>query len=144
MADQSVAMVLLRLVIAVVVVVGLLLLTAKLTRRIGIKTDGTTGPAIRLVSRQPLSRNASIAVVRAGDRTLVLGVTDHAVTLLSEHDGDEYPDVEPAVRPRRNAGDGRSGRSNRRGPQDGLDQPESAEPSVGVMGKLRERTVRRT
>ncbi len=142
MADQSIAMVLLRLVIAVVVVVGLLLLTAKLTRRIGIKTDGSSGPSIRLVSRQPLSRNASIAVVRAGDRTLILGVTDHAVTLLSEQDSSDYPESEPTPRRRHTPTDAGTGPTGPQLPDD--DAPATPGPSTGVMGKLRERTVRRT
>lgn len=142
MADQSIAMVLLRLVIAVVVVVGLLLLTAKLTRRIGIKTNGSTGAAIHLVSRQPLSRNASIAVVRAGDRTLVLGVTDHAVTLLTDRASFDLPEAEPGIR-RRNTGNGSSPDQDTRPPAAGVGT-EVPETSAGLMGKLRERTVRRT
>jgi flagellar biosynthetic protein FliO len=140
MADQSIAMVLLRLVIAVVVVVALLLLTAKLTRKIGIKTDGSTGPSIRLVSRQPLSRNASIAVVRAGDRTLVLGVTDHTVTLLSDQDSSDYPEPETTGRRRNAPAEGVAGPYDRSS-ADGND--DSTPKASGLMGKLRERTVRR-
>lgn len=84
MNDASLAVVLLRLVLAVAVVVGLLLLTARFTRRLGGGGAGPARGAIRVVARQPLSRNASVAVIETGGRTLVLGVTDHQVSLLSE------------------------------------------------------------
>ena len=132
MADQSIAMALVRLVVAVVVVIGLLLLIAKLTRRVGIRADGSAGPAIRMISRQPLGRNASIAVVRAGDRTLVLGVTDHSVTLLSDQNSAEFPDQDLNPKPRRDPNAGGGGSVN--GP----------EAPVGFLAKLRERTIRKT
>ena len=46
----------------------------------------TRGPEVELLARRPLWRNASIAVVRVGDRSLVVGVTDHQVTKLGEAD----------------------------------------------------------
>lgn len=85
MSDASLAVVLLRLVLAVGVVVGLLLATARLTRRVGSGGGaGSARGAIRVVARQPLGRNASIAVIETGGRTFVLGVTDHQVSLLGE------------------------------------------------------------
>lgn len=84
MSDASLPVVLLRLVLAVAVVVGLLLISARLTRRIGSGGAGPTRGAIRVVARQPLGRNASVAVIETGGRTLVLGVTDHQVSLLGE------------------------------------------------------------
>ena len=84
MSDASLAVVLLRLVLAVAVVVGLLLMTARLTRRVGSGGAGSARGAIRVVARQPLGRNASVAVIETGGRTLVLGVTDHQVSLLGE------------------------------------------------------------
>ena len=83
-SDASLAVVLLRLVLAVGVVVGLLLLTARLTRRVGSGGAGSARGAIRVVARQPLGRNASIAVIETSGRTFVLGVTDHQVSLLGE------------------------------------------------------------
>jgi flagellar biosynthetic protein FliO len=84
-SDASLAVVLLRLVLAVAVVVGLLLLTARLTRRAGRGGAGSARGSIRVVARQPLGRNASVAVIETGGRTFVLGVTDHQVSLLGEH-----------------------------------------------------------
>lgn len=86
MSDASLPVVLLRLVFAVAVVVGLLLLTARFTRRLGAGGAGPTRGAIRVVARQPLGRNTSVAVIETGGRTLVLGVTEHAISLLSEQE----------------------------------------------------------
>ena len=142
MADQSLAVVLIRLVVAVVVVIGLLLLTARLTRRVGTKTDGKSGAEIRLISRQPLSRSASIAIVRAGNRTLVLGFTDQQVTLLSEQTIDESPghgpyglDLSPQ---QRNAS---LGSSNNRVSDEAIDPDTKA---MSLISRLRERSVRRS
>jgi flagellar biogenesis protein FliO len=85
--NASLAVVLLRLVLAVAVVVGLLLLTARLTRRVGERKTASGRDVITVAARQPLSRSASIAVVHAAGRTLVVGITDGQVTLLSDQDG---------------------------------------------------------
>lgn len=106
MSDASPAVVLLRLVLAVGVVVGLLLVTARLTRRVGSGGAGPARGAIRIVARQPLGRNASIAVIETAGRTFVLGVTDRQVSLLSEQalattEGDSAVTVPPSVGGRR-------------------------------------------
>ena len=44
------------------------------------------GAAVEVVARHGLSRTSSLAVVRFGGRALVLGVTEHQVTLLTEVD----------------------------------------------------------
>lgn len=43
-------------------------------------------PRLEVIARQQLGKTASVAVVRVADRTLLLGVTDSAVQLLSEMD----------------------------------------------------------
>ncbi len=91
MSDASLAVVLLRLVLAVAVVVALLLLTARLTRRVGSAGAGAARGSIRVVARQPLGRNASVAVIETGGRTFVLGVTDHQVSLLGEQPVETAP-----------------------------------------------------
>lgn len=45
---------------------------------------GRTGSVVTLLARQPLGRNSAVAVLRVADRALVLGVTDHHVTVLAE------------------------------------------------------------
>ena len=139
MADQALAIVLVRLVVAVAVVIGLLLLTARLTRRVGAKGTTRGADAVRLVSRQPLTRNASIAVVQSGGRTLVLGVTDNMVTLLSERpiDGPDRPDATPlSLSSAQVSGNGTRNDSNTMRISDG--------DTLGAIARLRERTVRRT
>jgi flagellar biogenesis protein FliO len=85
MADASVLTILLRLAGAVIVVIGLMFLAARTTRRLNGTARTFERNALSVVSRQPLTKSASIAVVRSGTRTLILGVTDSNVTLLSEH-----------------------------------------------------------
>ena len=54
---------------------------AKVARR---PLSGRGGGALAVLARQSLSRNASVAVVRVGERAYVLGVTDQNVSLLAE------------------------------------------------------------
>ncbi len=74
-----------RLVVSLAVVVGLLLLTARLGSR---RFRSSTGAPVRVVHRQALSRFSSIAVVEVGARTLLLGTTEHQVNLLTDLTGD--------------------------------------------------------
>lgn len=75
-----------RLVFSLAVVVGLLLLLARFAGR---RFQGRTGAAIQVLHRQPLSRGSGVAVVTVGDRVLVLGTTEHQVSLLTELEPDE-------------------------------------------------------
>lgn len=100
MADAPVFELFARLVLALALVIGLMLFAARLLKKRGI--DLATGRRSRghhhtvdLLARRALTRNASVAVVRAGGRTLVLGVTDQHVTMLTEADPD--PEADPAV-----------------------------------------------
>jgi flagellar protein FliO/FliZ len=80
----------LRLLLSLAVVVGLMWAGANLLRRRGFAPGGARtrgrGAQIELLSRRPLGRNASIAVVRIGERAMVVGVTDHQVTKLDDAD----------------------------------------------------------
>ncbi|MHB1489223.1 MAG: FliO/MopB family protein [Cellulomonas sp.] len=51
------------------------------------------GPQLSVVGRHTLGRHVSVAVLAAGDRRLLIGVTEHGITLLTELD----PVVEPAA-----------------------------------------------
>jgi flagellar biogenesis protein FliO len=73
--------VLARVTVALVVVVALAVLAARLARRAGVRGQGI---GLRVVERAGLSREASLAVVEVAGRGLVLGVTAHGVTLLTE------------------------------------------------------------
>lgn len=39
---------------------------------------------LQVIARQGVGRKANVAIVRAGDKTLVIGVTEQQVSLLSE------------------------------------------------------------
>lgn len=85
---------------------------------------------LEVVARHGLSRSSSLAVVRLGERALLLGVTEHQVTLLTEVDPSEL-DAPPEL-------------------DDNLVAP--AGPGIGpgtlpwkvALEQLRERTVRRS
>ena len=79
-----------RLIMSLAVVIGLMWVAANVLRKRGFTgvagRRATRGPEVELLARRPLGRNASIAVVRVGDRSLVVGVTDHQVTKLGDAD----------------------------------------------------------
>lgn len=74
-----------RLVVSLAVIVGILLLLTKIGSR---RFQGRNGALVRVVHRQPLSRTSGLAVVTVGGRVLVLGTTEHQVSLLTELDPD--------------------------------------------------------
>ena len=85
-----------RLVVSLGVVVATMAAAAWLLKRVaaGGFAAGGRGRAgrpvrIEVLARQSLGRRSSVALVRAGDRGLVLGVTDQRVTLLAETAADE-------------------------------------------------------
>jgi flagellar biosynthetic protein FliO len=76
-----------RLIISLAVVIGLMWVAANVLRKrgfTGVASKRSSGPEVELISRRPLGRNASIAVVRIGDRSLLVGVTEHQVTNLGD------------------------------------------------------------
>jgi flagellar biosynthetic protein FliO len=81
-----------RLLVSLGVVIGLMWLAARVVRRRGLGGYGNAprGPGVQIdiVARRTLGRNASIAVVRAGDQAMILGVTDQHVTKLADADLD--------------------------------------------------------
>jgi flagellar protein FliO/FliZ len=91
-----------RLIVSLAIVVGLLLLLARFGAR---RFRGQSGALVRVVHRQPLSRTSAVAVVTVGSRVLVLGTTEHQVSILTELEPEELeielPEVvdEPEVRP---------------------------------------------
>lgn len=75
-----------RLIVSLAIVVGLLLLLARFGAR---RFRGQAGAMVRVVHRQPLSRTSSVAVVTVGSRVLVLGTTEHQVSILTELEPEE-------------------------------------------------------
>lgn len=103
MEDLSVLSLLGRLIVSLGIVLALMAVLAKVLRNRVMPGMGRTAvrrDALQVLARQPLSRSASVVVVRAADRTLVLGVSDHGVRLLAEVDAlslevDEREDATP-------------------------------------------------
>lgn len=75
-----------RLIASLAVVVGLMLLLA---RFVGKRYGARAGAPVQVLHRQPLSRSASVSVISIGGRVLVVGTTDHQVSLLTELDPED-------------------------------------------------------
>lgn len=84
-----------RLIASLAVVVGLMLLLARMA---GKRFAARPGAPVQVLHRQPLSRSASVTVLTVGQRVLVVGTTEHQVSLLAELDPEEVgldADLEP-------------------------------------------------
>ena len=77
-----------RLIASLGVVIGLMWFAARVVRKRGFGSPNNRQPGVYIdvVARKTLSRNASIAVVRAAGKGLIVGVTDQQVTLISDAD----------------------------------------------------------
>lgn len=91
-----------RLVLSLTVVIGLMVGIAAVLKRRGfggfsptVRRSQGASAQVEVLVRKPLGRNASIAVVRAGSKSMVLGVTDTHVTMLTETELDELEMDEP-------------------------------------------------
>ena len=83
-----------RLVFSLGIVIGLMWIAARVLHKRGF--SGGVGPRkagrgvqVELLARRSLGKNTSIAVVRVGDRSMIVGVTDHNVTKLDDATIDE-------------------------------------------------------
>ena len=77
-----------RLVLSMGVVLAVMALAAKVARNRnfgGMRAKGKT-TKIEVLARQSLGKSSSLAVVMAGGKALVVGVTEQSVTLLTEAD----------------------------------------------------------
>ena len=77
-----------RLVLSMGVGLAVMALAAKVARNRnfgGMRTKGKT-TKIEVLARQHFGKQASVAVVMAGGKALVLGISDQSVTLLGEAD----------------------------------------------------------
>lgn len=135
--DTSLVALLVRVVVSLGVVLAVMAGAAAVLRRSGVA--GTTAMSrrglrrrhmpVEVIARHGLSRNSSVAVLRLGERALVLGVTEHQVSLLTEIDPAELE--APPEPPDAAAGPA--------GPGIGA----GALPWKVALEQLRERTVRR-
>ncbi len=80
-----------RLVVSLGIVLAVMAGAAALLRRTGAGggTGRRRGLPIEVVARHSIGRRSSVALVRAGGKGLVLGITDHTVTVLAETHPDE-------------------------------------------------------
>jgi flagellar protein FliO/FliZ len=92
MSGETLGM-MLRLVMSLGVVMALMFGLTHFLRRRGIggfappkSRRSIEGADVEVLARKPLGRNASIAIVRAGPKAMVLGITENNVTMLTEAD----------------------------------------------------------
>ncbi|MFL6145742.1 MAG: flagellar biosynthetic protein FliO [Labedaea sp.] len=85
----------LRVIIALILVIGVMWGLAKLAKR---PMRGRAASGMDVVARTQLSRGASVAVVKVDGTALVLGVTDHGITLLHQADAGVFDTEAPTKR----------------------------------------------
>jgi flagellar biosynthetic protein FliO len=77
-----------RLIFSLSIVIGLMWVAANMLRKRGVAGFGAkrsgSSVQVELLARRPLTRNTSIAVVRIGERAMVVGISDHQVTKLDD------------------------------------------------------------
>ncbi len=74
-----------RMVVALVVIGLLLLALNRLTRRI-LDGRGGSRPVLSVRHQQRIDRHASVTLLTAGDRNLLIGTTSQSIVLLAEGD----------------------------------------------------------
>jgi flagellar protein FliO/FliZ len=79
---------LVRLVFSLGIIIGILVVAARMARKSGgfLRLAGLKpgDSSITVLDRQALSKSASLAVVRVGTRTMVVGITDQGISLLAD------------------------------------------------------------
>jgi flagellar protein FliO/FliZ len=85
----------LRVIIALVLVVGAMWVLAKVAKRPLRKRAANS---LDVLARAQLSRNASVAVVKVDGTALVVGVTDGGISLLHQLDAAAFAVAEPTSR----------------------------------------------
>jgi flagellar protein FliO/FliZ len=139
--DTSLPVLLIRVVVSLAVVLAIMAAAAAVLRRSGVAGTAASGrrggrrraASVEVIARHGLTRGASVTVVRLGGRALVLGVTEHQVSLLTEIDPAEL-DAPPDVI---DAGPNAAGPPGSRIGAGSL-------PWKVALEQLRERTVRRS
>lgn len=97
MSDGSTLVAVLRLLVSLGAVLTLVVWIARYAAKRGVGGARTTGGdvTVEVLSRRPLGRTSSVQVVRVGARTLMLGVTEHGISVLGELDAKELEEEEP-------------------------------------------------
>lgn len=98
MGDVSLISLFARLLLSLAVVLAVMALAGRAMRRRtfpnGAPRRGRVAP-IEVLARQGLGRSASVALVKAGGKVLVLGVTETNVSVLGEADEDAILEDDP-------------------------------------------------
>ena len=101
MSGVSTIELLIRMTVSLAVIGGLLWLIQRVGRkRLGGLGRSATAP-IEVTSRKQLSRTSSIALVRVGERNILIGVTDAGVSLIAEGDDLNNHPLSPSTSDRR-------------------------------------------
>ena len=98
MSDGSAVATLVRLAFSLALVLGLMVLAARLLRSRQLGLGGgrpRQQVPLQVLARHGLSRTASLSVVQVGEHVLVLGVTEGRVEVLRELDPAEVSVPEP-------------------------------------------------
>jgi flagellar biogenesis protein FliO len=132
---------LLRMVIVLGAIIGLLVVMGRVAQRrqggmgrIGAKKSGSS---IEVLSRKSLGQHVSLLVVRAGERTLLVGQSAQQMTLLTELD---EADWDSATAERTNSKSAHNLLAPRLAPGDDLTASGAWD---AFLDRLREMTVRR-
>ena len=140
MNDLSLMSILPRLFISMAAVIVVMWIAARVLKnregRGGVTRHRSSGggafkkaPVVQVLGRSGVGRHASIAVVRAGEKALIVGVTDTNVSLLGE--------LEPADL-------GTSTEAQGTGSSDVMSIDVTSQAWSGLLTQVRERTVRRS
>ncbi|HJX42871.1 MAG TPA: flagellar biosynthetic protein FliO [Geodermatophilus sp.] len=127
-----------RLLLSLAFVAGVLWFAVRLARKRGL---GSSGGLVEVVAHQRMGRASTVNVLRIGDRVLVVGATEQQVTLLAELDGEALG----ATLAERADGEDRPALTAAPGSAGGVLAGSVLDRSAwtGLVGQLRERTVRR-
>lgn len=137
--DQSVLEILPRMLASLAVVIIVMWGAARLLKNrsiSGMSVSGKNRPLVQVVARQGMGKHSSINIVRAGEKMLVVGVTDQNITVLTELDA---LDLEIAMNTTRTTDSHWTGTSA---------MPEksaaSGQSRTGLLTQIRELTIRRS
>jgi flagellar biogenesis protein FliO len=132
---------LLRMVVVLGAIIGLLVAMGRVAQRrqgapgrIGAKKSGAS---IEVLSRKSLGQHVSLLVVRAGERTLLVGQSSQQMTLLTELDEAEWGSTTPEPSKKKSA---QNLLTPRLAPGDDLTASRAWD---AFLYRLREMTVRR-
>ena len=72
-----------RMGVSLAIILGMIWLAAKVVRRKGVVRTGDT-TSLEVVGRRSVGRRSNLLVVKAGERTLLVGCTDAQVSLVAD------------------------------------------------------------